>query len=486
MARADARAPLRRLRAAAPRPARSTSRARSNASRDRDLARSTGSGSTNSPSSSRSKSGCAPIRRGPTSRRRSSADTRRRASLVGGARAAQRRARGSARFAWSTPPPPSFRRTRRTTTFRAASSTRCARRRAKRSSSSAAGRFASGRGSSSTTAACTRRGRSRRGRRSPVVVNNNPETVSTDFDISDVLVFEPPGADEVEAAYRATNARGRDARVRRPDGDQSRRRAERGAAFPSSAATARSLDMAENREQFDAALARLGVARPNGKAARSFREARAIARELGFPVLVRPSFVLGGRGDGDRLQRRRSSPSYAESAPPILPDAPLLVDKYLRGLEVEVDAVFDGDDMLIPGHLRARRARRHSFRRLDQRLSRRRRSTPRWSAGSPTSRWPIARELGHPRPDQHPVRRPRRRRCTSSKPIRARAARCRSFRRRPASISSPPPRASRSARSCATWSTERDCCRTCRTSSSKCPSFRSRRCAASKRCSDRR
>ncbi|MGA8534271.1 MAG: carbamoyl-phosphate synthase large subunit [Candidatus Tumulicola sp.] len=182
---------------------------------------------------------------------------------------------------------------------------------------------------------------------SPVVVNNNPETVSTDFDVSDVLVFEPPGADEVEAAYRATRARG----VMLAFGGQTAinlaaELSARGVPIVGSGRT--SLDMAENREQFDAALARLGVARPRGKAARSFREARAIARELGFPVLVRPSFVLGGRAM-EIVYNEGQLASYAESAPPILPDAPLLVDKYLRGLEVEVDAVFDGDDILIPG-----------------------------------------------------------------------------------------------------------------------------------------
>jgi len=183
--------------------------------------------------------------------------------------------------------------------------------------------------------------------RSPVVVNNNPETVSTDFDISDALVFEPPGADEVEAAYRATGARG----VMLAFGGQTAinlaaeltRRA-----IPIVGSDRRSLDMAENRAQFDAALTRLGVARPQGKAARSFRQARAIARELGFPVLVRPSFVLGGRAM-EIVYNEAQLAAYAESAPPILPDAPLLVDKYLRGLELEVDAVFDGDDILIPG-----------------------------------------------------------------------------------------------------------------------------------------
>ncbi len=182
---------------------------------------------------------------------------------------------------------------------------------------------------------------------SPVVINNNPETVSTDFDISDVLVFEPPGADEVEAVYRATRARG----VMLAFGGQTAinladELARRGVRIIGS--DRRSLDMAEDREKFDAALHRLGVARPEGKAARSFREARVIARELGFPVLVRPSYVLGGRGM-EIVYNEGQLASYAESAPPILPDAPLLVDKYLRGLEVEVDAAFDGEDILIPG-----------------------------------------------------------------------------------------------------------------------------------------
>ena len=183
--------------------------------------------------------------------------------------------------------------------------------------------------------------------KSPVIVNNNPETVSTDFDVSDVLVFEPPGPDEVQAAYDATGATG----VMLAFGGQT--------AINLAAELSRrnvriigsdraSLDMAEDRAQFEAALSRLGVARPEGKAATSFREARVFARELGFPVLVRPSFVLGGRAM-EIIYNEGQLASYAQSAPPILPGAPLLVDKYLRGLEVEVDAVFDGTDILIPG-----------------------------------------------------------------------------------------------------------------------------------------
>jgi carbamoyl-phosphate synthase large subunit len=184
------------------------------------------------------------------------------------------------------------------------------------------------------------------GRRA-VVVNNNPETVSTDFDISDVLVFEPPGADEVEAAYRATRARG----VMLAFGGQTAinlaaELSRRGVRIVGSDRA--SVDMAEDREQFDAALARLDVARPKGRAARTFREARAIARELGFPVLVRPSFVLGGRAM-EIVYNEAQLASYAESAPAIRPEAPLLVDRYLAGLELEVDAVFDGKDVLVPG-----------------------------------------------------------------------------------------------------------------------------------------
>jgi carbamoyl-phosphate synthase large subunit len=183
--------------------------------------------------------------------------------------------------------------------------------------------------------------------RAAVVVNNNPETVSTDFDVSDVLVFEPPGADEVEAAYEATHADG----VLLAFGGQTAinlasELSRRGVRIVGS--DRKSLEMAEDREQFEAALERLGVARPRGRAAGSFRQARSIARELGFPVLVRPSYVLGGRGM-EIVYNEGQLASYVETAPPVTPGKPLLVDKYLRGLEVEVDAVYDGEDILVPG-----------------------------------------------------------------------------------------------------------------------------------------
>ncbi|MBV8170389.1 MAG: carbamoyl-phosphate synthase (glutamine-hydrolyzing) large subunit, partial [Candidatus Eremiobacteraeota bacterium] len=128
-----------------------------------------------------------------------------------------------------------------------------------------------------------------------VMVNNNPETVSTDFDVSDVLIFEPPFVDEVEQAVRATGARG----ALLTFGGQTpinlaRALAARGVKVLGTDQHA--LDLAEDREKFDAVLGKLGVARPAGRTALSFRKAREVAREIGFPVLVRPSYVLGGRG----------------------------------------------------------------------------------------------------------------------------------------------------------------------------------------------
>jgi carbamoyl-phosphate synthase large subunit len=182
---------------------------------------------------------------------------------------------------------------------------------------------------------------------SAVVINNNPETVSTDFDISDVLVFEPPGADEVQAVYDATGATG----VMLGFGGQTAINladdlARRGVTIIGNDRSA--VSMAEDRKLFDAALERIGVGRPVGRAATSFRQARTFARELGFPVVVRPSFVLGGRGMEIVINEAQLA-EYVESAAPPSAAAPLLVDMYLPGLEIEVDAVYDGSDILIPG-----------------------------------------------------------------------------------------------------------------------------------------
>ncbi len=187
----------------------------------------------------------------------------------------------------------------------------------------------------------------RRSGSAAVMLNNNPETVSTDFDISDILIFEPPCADEVEEAVRATQARG----VLLMFGGQTpinlaRDIARRGIPVLGTAQTA--LDEAEDRRKFDELLERLGLLRPPGRAASSFRKAREIARWLGFPVLVRPSYVLGGRGM-EIVYNEAQLAGYAKSAPSVGPDTPLLVDKFLPGTEVEVDAVCDGREVCIPG-----------------------------------------------------------------------------------------------------------------------------------------
>lgn len=180
-----------------------------------------------------------------------------------------------------------------------------------------------------------------------IMVNNNPETVSTDFDVSDVLIFEPPCADEVEEAVRATGADGTllifggQTPINLARELQSR-------AIPVLGTSQTALDLAEDRKKFDAVLTRLGVARPQGQTALSFRKAREIARSIGFPVLVRPSYVLGGRGM-EIIYNEAQLAAYAESAPPIVPGAPLLVDRYIAGTEVEVDAVYDGENICIPG-----------------------------------------------------------------------------------------------------------------------------------------
>ena len=188
-----------------------------------------------------------------------------------------------------------------------------------------------------------------------------------------------------------------------------------------------------------------GVARPEGKAATSFREARVFARELGFPVLVRPIVRAG------RPRRWRSFITKANSrrtpsrAPPILPGAPLLVDKYLRGLEVEVDAVFDGEDILDSRHLRTHRTRRHSLRRFDQRLSDA--NDRRGDGDAHRRRHDRDRaRTRHSRPDQHSIRDPRRRALHHRGQSAREPHRADHLRRRPASISSPRRRASRSAR----------------------------------------
>ncbi len=180
-----------------------------------------------------------------------------------------------------------------------------------------------------------------------VMVNSNPETVSTDFDTSDRLYFEPLDAASVEAVARTEQVAGAIVQF----GGQTavnlaQPLAERRVEILGSSVEA--IDLAEDRRRCWAALRAAGIRQPLGAAAGSVEEALAIAGEIGYPVLVRPSYVLGGRAmeivrNPDELRR------YVERARAALPRGTILVDQYLMGVEVEVDAVSDGETVVIPG-----------------------------------------------------------------------------------------------------------------------------------------
>ncbi|HEX8731155.1 MAG TPA: carbamoyl-phosphate synthase large subunit, partial [Ktedonobacterales bacterium] len=186
-----------------------------------------------------------------------------------------------------------------------------------------------------------------------VMINSNPETVSTDFDMSDRLYFEPLDAESVIAILR-NEAAAFDGALP-PVVTQFGGQTAIGLAAPLAAAGAPilgtsvdSIDLAEDRRRFDALMERLGVPRPRGAAVTSVAEAQRVAEEIGYPVLVRPSYVLGGRAmeiirSGDALT------SYVTRIVSQFGEHPILIDRYLTGREVEVDAISDGQDVLIPG-----------------------------------------------------------------------------------------------------------------------------------------
>lgn len=181
-----------------------------------------------------------------------------------------------------------------------------------------------------------------------VMVNNNPETVSTDFDTADRLYFEPLFGEDVmdiiatEKPYGTVVAFGGQTAIK-----LTRTLAENGVRILGTSAD--SIDTAEDRERFDAILNKLGVQRPKGHGVFTKEEALAAAHDLGYPVLIRPSYVLGGQNMiiafSDETVERYMDIILANGAV----ENPILVDKYLMGLEVEVDAICDGEDVLLPG-----------------------------------------------------------------------------------------------------------------------------------------
>ena len=180
-----------------------------------------------------------------------------------------------------------------------------------------------------------------------IIVNNNPETVSTDFDIADKLYFEPLTAEDVEAIVDLEKP---DGAVVQFGGQTAIKLTEDllRMGVPILGTSAENVDAAEDRELFDEILEECCIPRPAGKTVFTKEEALAAAHELGYPVLVRPSYVLGGQGmqiaisDNDIVE-------FMEIINRTVQEHPILVDKYLMGKEVEVDAVCDGEDIVIPG-----------------------------------------------------------------------------------------------------------------------------------------
>ena len=180
-----------------------------------------------------------------------------------------------------------------------------------------------------------------------VIINNNPETVSTDFDIADKLYFEPLTPEDVESIVR----------IEKPDGAVVQFGGQTAIKLTESlmkmgvpilGTKAEDVDAAEDRELFDEILEQTGIPRAAGGTVYTAEEAKAVANRLGYPVLVRPSYVLGGQGMQIAISDEEIE-EFMAIINRIAQDHPILVDKYLEGKEIEVDAVCDGTDILIPG-----------------------------------------------------------------------------------------------------------------------------------------
>ncbi len=180
-----------------------------------------------------------------------------------------------------------------------------------------------------------------------IIVNNNPETVSTDFDIADKLYFEPLTPEDVRSIVDLEKP---DGAVVQFGGQTAIKLTESlmKMGVPILGTSAENVDAAEDRELFDAILEKCGIPRPTGGTVYTAEEAKKVANELGYPVLVRPSYVLGGQGMRIAINDHDIE-EFIGIINQIAQDHPILVDKYLQGKEIEVDAVCDGEDILIPG-----------------------------------------------------------------------------------------------------------------------------------------
>ncbi len=180
-----------------------------------------------------------------------------------------------------------------------------------------------------------------------IIINNNPETVSTDFDIADKLYFEPLTPEDVENVVDVEQP---DGAVVQFGGQTAIKLTEAlmQMGVPILGTAAEDVDAAEDRERFDEILEQCGIPRPAGGTVFTAEEAKKVAAGLGYPVLVRPSYVLGGQGMQICINDHDID-EFIGIINQIAQDHPILVDKYVQGKEIEVDAVCDGTDILIPG-----------------------------------------------------------------------------------------------------------------------------------------
>ena len=180
-----------------------------------------------------------------------------------------------------------------------------------------------------------------------IIVNNNPETVSTDFDVADKLYFEPLTAEDVQNIVEQEKPWGA---VVQFGGQTAIKLAkaltEMGVQILGTSSDG--VDAAEDRERFDEILEKCGIPRAKGRTVYTTQEALKAANELGYPVLVRPSYVLGGQGM-EIAYTDRNIEDFMRIINMTVQEHPILIDKYLMGRELEVDGVFDGEDILIPG-----------------------------------------------------------------------------------------------------------------------------------------
>lgn len=180
-----------------------------------------------------------------------------------------------------------------------------------------------------------------------IIINNNPETVSTDFDISDKLYFEPLFIEDVMNVIRKEMPKG----VIVQYGGQTAinlapKLVSRGVQVLGTSVD--SIDVAEDRKRFERLLRELNIPQPEGKTVTNIDEAISTARKIGYPVLVRPSYVIGGRAMMV-VHNDTELMSYVREAASLSDDQPILIDEYIEGTEVEVDAIADYDDILVPG-----------------------------------------------------------------------------------------------------------------------------------------